>query len=83
VYFLYLVFHKGDCIPVLPQNLSVCLLKYIIQCYVLYFSVGNVTRGGEKAGINKEKEHFAVMVNLFPQELRDIYVSTVLEQVSV
>jgi hypothetical protein len=51
---------------------------------VLYFSVGKVTRGeGANTGVNKEKELFAVMVNLFPQELRDTYLSTVLEQVSV
>jgi hypothetical protein len=36
------------------------------------FSVGKVTRGeGENTGINKQKEVFAFMVNLFPQELRD------------
>jgi hypothetical protein len=38
---------------------------------VLYFSVGKVARGdGEDTGIRKEKELFAVMVKLFPQELR-------------
>jgi hypothetical protein len=49
-------------------------------CPVLYFSVERVTRrGGENTGINKEKELFAVMVKLFPQELSDAYLSTVLE----
>jgi hypothetical protein len=53
-------------------------------CSVLYFSVGKVTRGEvENTGVNKEKELFAVMVNLYPQDLRDAYLSTVLEQVSV
>ena len=67
---LYL-FDKRDCIPVLPQNFCVCLFKYIILCSVLYFSVGKVARGdGEDTGIRKEKELFAVMVKLFPQELR-------------
>jgi hypothetical protein len=43
---------------------------YIIYCSVLYFSVGKVTRGeGQNPGVNKE-ELFAVMVNLFPRELR-------------
>jgi hypothetical protein len=58
--------------------------KYIILCSVLYFSVGKVTRGeGENIGVNRMEELFAVMVNLFPQDLRGIYLSTVLEQVSV
>jgi hypothetical protein len=48
------------------------------------FSVGKVTKvEGENSGVNKKKELFDVMVNHFPQELRDIYLSTVLEQVSV
>ena len=51
---------------------------------VLYFSVGKVTRGEvENTGVNKENGLFAVMVNLYPQDLRDAYLSTVLEQVSV
>jgi hypothetical protein len=37
---------------------------------LLYFTAGKVTRGGEDTGVNKEKEFFAVMVNLFPQEIR-------------
>jgi hypothetical protein len=49
-----------------------------------FFFVGKVTRGeGENTGFNEEKELFALMVKLFPQELRDTYLSTVLEQVSV
>jgi hypothetical protein len=61
----------------------VWLLKYIILCFVLYFSVGKVTRGeGESTGSDKEKELLPVMVNLLAQELRDTYLSTVLEQVS-
>jgi hypothetical protein len=67
----------------LITGFSVCLFKYIVLCSVLYFSVGKVTRGEENTGVNSEKEIFAVMVNLFPQELRDTYLSTVLEQVSV
>jgi hypothetical protein len=84
VALLYLTFHKRACIPSLPQNVSVCLFKYIILCSVLYLCVGKVTRGeGENTGVNKRKEPFIVMVNLFPQELRDTYLSTVLEQVTV
>jgi hypothetical protein len=46
--------------------------------------LGNVTRvEGEVTGNNKENELFAVMLNLFLQELRDTYLTTVLEQVSV
>jgi hypothetical protein len=45
--------------------------------------VGKVTRGGENTGVNKRKELFAVIVNTFAQELRDAYLTTVLEQVSV
>jgi hypothetical protein len=51
------------------------------MCSLLYISVGKVTRGeGEITDVNKEKE---LMVNLFPQELRDTYLITVLEQVSM
>jgi hypothetical protein len=47
----------------------------------LYIFVGKVMRvEGKNTGINKEKQLFAVMVNLFPQELRDAYLSTVLEK---
>ena len=57
---------------------------YIILCSVLYFSVRNITRGDrENSGFEKDKELFAVAMNLFAQELRDTYLSTVLEQVSV
>jgi hypothetical protein len=78
------VFVKHDCIPVLEQNFYVCLFKYIILCSVLHFSVGKVTSGqGENIGVNRVKELFAVMMNIFPQDLRDTYFSTVLEQVSV
>jgi hypothetical protein len=55
-----------------------------ILCSVLYFFVGEVTRGeGGNTGFNREKLPSAVMVNLFSQELRDTYLSTVLEQVSM
>jgi hypothetical protein len=51
---------------------------------VLYFYVGKFTSGeGENIGINKEKELFAVMLKLSPEKLRDTYLSTVLEQISV
>jgi hypothetical protein len=53
-----------------------------VLCIIIF--VGRVTRGeGEKTGINKEKELFAAMVNLFPQVLRDAYFTTVLEQLRV
>jgi hypothetical protein len=72
------VFAKRDSTPDLPQNFLYVSLS------VLYFSVRNAIRGeGENTGVNKEKELFAVMVNLSPQELRDTYLSTVLEQISV
>jgi hypothetical protein len=59
------VFDKDDCVPVLPQNFSPYLLKYILLHYALYLSVGGVTRAeGENIGIKIEKELFAVMVNL-------------------
>jgi hypothetical protein len=38
---------------------------------------------GENTGVNKEKELIAVILNLFPQELKDTYFSNVLEQVSM
>jgi hypothetical protein len=38
---------------------------------------------GENTGVKRVKELFAVMMNLFPQELRDTYFSTVLEQASM
>jgi hypothetical protein len=51
---------------------------------VLYFSVGKVTREeGKNTGFNKDKELFAVIVNIFTQELRASYLSTVLEQVNM
>jgi hypothetical protein len=60
------VFDKDDYVPVLPQNFSPCLLKYILLRYVLYFSVGEVTRAeAQNIGIKTEKELFAVTVNLF------------------
>jgi hypothetical protein len=60
------------------------MYKYIILFSVLYFCVGKFTRGeGENTGIYKEKELLAVVVNHFLQELRNTYLSTVLEQVSV
>jgi hypothetical protein len=49
--------------------MSFCL-DYVVVCII--FFVGKITRGeGENTGVNKEKELFAVMVNLFPQELWD------------
>jgi len=60
------VFDKDDCVPVLPQNFSPCLLKYILLRYVLYLPVGEVARAeAENTGIKTEKEIFAIMVNLF------------------
>ena len=64
----------SDCILAFIQNLSLCLFKYNVIC-MIYFSVGKVTGGeGENTGINNAKELFAVMVNLFPQELKDSVV---------
>jgi hypothetical protein len=81
---LYLVYDELDCIPVVAENFSPFLFKYIILCFVLYFSVGKVNRReGENTGSNKGKELFAVMVNLLSQELRGTNVSTVMEQVNV
>ena len=66
------------------HRIFLCLFKYIILCTILYFSVGKVTRGEEEnIGVKKEIEQLAVMVNFFPKELRDTYLSTVLEQGSV
>jgi hypothetical protein len=66
------------------HRIFLCLFKYIILCTILYFSVGKVTRGEEEnIGVKKEIEQLAVMVNFFPKELRDTYLSTMLEQGSV
>jgi hypothetical protein len=53
---------------------------YNLLCSLLYFTVGNVTTGGENTGFNREKGLSAIMVNPFPQELRDTYLTTVLER---
>jgi len=49
-------FDKDDCVPFLPQNFSPCPLKYILLHYVLYLSVGEVTRvEGKNTGIKGER----------------------------
>jgi hypothetical protein len=47
-----------------------------VHLSILYLSVGKVISGGENTGVEKERELFAAMANLFPQELRDTYLST-------
>jgi hypothetical protein len=42
------------------------LLIYTLMCYVLYRSVGKPTWQRGKTSINKEKELFPVIVNIFP-----------------
>jgi hypothetical protein len=41
----YLVFDEHDSIPVLPQNFSVCIIKHVLLCCVLYFCVGKLHIG--------------------------------------
>jgi hypothetical protein len=58
---------KPECIPVVA----------------IFLTIGVMRRGEGTIGIKKEKARFTVMVNLFPQGLRDANFSTVLEQGTV
>lgn len=73
---LYQVFVWRDCICLSTEFFFVFI--YITYC-VLRFGVGKATRRGDNTSANKEKELFAIIVNLFPQ--KGIF-TTVLEQVS-
>jgi hypothetical protein len=71
------VFEECVSIPVLEFCCS-------ILCPAFIFVGRKVTSvEGENIGMNKEKELFSVMVNLFPWGLRDSYLSNLLEKVSV
>jgi hypothetical protein len=45
----------------------------------MIFSLGSHQRRRDITGFNEQKELFAIMVILFPKELRDTYLSTVQE----
>jgi hypothetical protein len=77
------VFDTCDCIPVLPQNISVHPINWILLGSLYYIFVKKFRRDGDNIGITKEKELFAVIVNLFPKEPRDIYRTIILEEVNV
>jgi hypothetical protein len=74
-------------VTVFQSYLRIFLFIQLIEfcwAFCITFFVGKVRRrDGETIGITKERELFAVIVNLFPKERRDIYNTAVLEQVNV
>ena len=66
-----------------PVGDSLLPLSVSVQCFCSALQKRSFI--SPNTGYNKlwSRELFVVMVNLFPQQLRDAYLSTVLEQVSV
>lgn len=67
----------GACKRAICDYSGVPTVYYIVLCIMFICS----ERDGERTGVNKEKELFAVMADLFSRELKDTYLSTALEQV--
>jgi hypothetical protein len=62
------------------------IFLYACLAYILFYYnllLGSHQRRRRGTGVDKEKELSAVMVSLLPQELKDMYLTTVLEHVRV